>query len=160
MDLARHTAVILASVVLAAGCEGGEDESPALDADAARETARFLPLLCTGGLPDEPTCPVTHVQLDEVGAAAGFHVVVQPLGSGVQLDHMVFNAGSTGLYLERPSIRFWPAGATEPSVDHVFDVTLNLAAGESAPLEGPVAFDGISADRMSIRFETIGHHRP
>jgi hypothetical protein len=147
-----------ASVVvlgLAGGCDshGSMDPPPPVN-----ETPRFLPLLCTGGTPGAPTCPINHVGLDDFGGTGSLDFVVQTVGSGIYFNRMQFLAGADGLYIEEPTLRVWVKDSTVP-IDHVFEVLVNLEPGMAVD-PGAAAFTTFDMVGLSFKFTAIGPYRP
>jgi len=139
--------------------EESEDPAPGPQ-PADPETGRFTPALCAGGNPGDPACPVNLVDLGELEATGSFGFVLQAVGGGLYVNRPQITAGTSGLYLEHPTLRFWssPGG---PPMERAFDTTLNLPPGTTSPLDGGTsAFVGASLDAISLRFAAIGPYRP
>jgi hypothetical protein len=154
---------VLALSLAASGCvlvfdDGGESPDPPPPPPPAQEieSPHFAPALCTGGTPGSPLCPINQVLLDDLGAEGTFEFVLQPVGSGLYFNRLVLVAGSTGLHVERPSLRAWLDKTLLSEV--VIDATLDIPPGGSAPLgESAVvlpAVTGVSA--LSLGFEAYG----
>ncbi|HEY5938936.1 MAG TPA: hypothetical protein VIU61_29990, partial [Kofleriaceae bacterium] len=92
------------------------------------ETAPFAPLLCTAGLPGDPSCPINTVALDDMGiAGAQVSFVAQGLSSGLYVTNLRLVPGGNGAFVEHPLFVSWPVDA-EPvpdAIDRFFDVKLN-----------------------------------
>lgn len=145
--------------VAASGCEGGSMGPPDAMVQPT-ETSRVSPSLCTGGDRGSPTCPYNQLPLDELVSFGGtLEFVMMAVGSGVYLNHIELRAGSEGLYVERPTLRFWD-GPQDTFADEVpFDETLNLPPGGSAML-GTAAVTFVTATRVSLQVKAIGPYRP
>jgi hypothetical protein len=127
------------------------------------ETAEVLPLICTGGVPGEPSCPVNSVALDEMGiAGARIDFVAQRLESGLYLRNLKLVPGGGGAFIEHPLFVSWPQGA-EPvpdSIDRFYNVKMNLTptatAEEQQIAGGTAAFIGFNpANSITIHFKTV-----
>lgn len=158
MDHLRCLGVVVLGIA-ASGCEGGSMGPPDAMVQAT-ETSRFSPSLCTGGDPGSPTCPRNQLFLDELVSFGGtFEFVMQAVGSGVYLNHIELRAGTDGLYVERPTLRFWD-GLQDTFADEVLlDETLNLPPGGSAML-GTAAVPQLFANKVSLQVKAIGPYRP
>lgn len=127
------------------------------------ETARFAPLLCTGGLPGEATCPVNTVALDDMGiAGARVSFVAQGLASGLYVTNLRLVPGGNGAFVEHPLFVSWPLDAdpVPDSIDRFFDVKLNLSPAATAEEQqiggGTAAFVGFGAsDEITIHFKAV-----
>jgi hypothetical protein len=144
------------------------------------ETARFAPLLCTGGTAGDvsgcstgdPThcCPVNVVPLDDlhlVGAEIDF--VAQPLGSDLYVSDLYLKASTDGAYLEHPLFASWPTAGGNPipdTIDRFFAVKMNLAMATGAVVcpgpscdhigNGAAAFVGFAPqNQLSIHFKVL-----
>lgn len=93
----------IAGLVFAVGCA----DHGTTPMDKGFETPRFQPLICTSGMPNEPTCPVNLVDLGEFGAPARFTFVYQLLGTGVYLAEIRIVAGAEGIVLDGFTLRVW-----------------------------------------------------
>lgn len=145
--------------IAASGCEGGSMGPPDAMVQAT-ETSRFTPALCTGGDPGSPTCPRNQLSLDELVAFGGmFGFVMQAVGTGVYLSHVELRAGTEGLYVERPTLRFWQGPQDKLAGEIAFDMTVNLPPGGSAML-GTAAVPQLFANRVSLQVQAIGPYRP
>lgn len=134
--------------------------SPPPTPEPDNESPQLLPLLCVGGLPGEPECPVNVVDLGELNATGSFHFVVQAVGSGYYFNRLQFTAGAKGLYIEDPTLRLWASPDGRPT-ELPFDTTLNLPPGTSMPLGGgTAAFAPAPLAAVSLRFAVIGPFRP
>jgi hypothetical protein len=157
--------------IAASGCtlvfdepsEPGEppvDPGP-VDPGPIDETPQFKPLVCTGDPPGSPTCPFNDISLDGIGpSGARFEFLMQAVGSGVYLSHIRLAAGSDGLYIEHPALRFWQASAGVPASEIAFDVIVNLSPGQSMALGTGPSFANVLLDAISLRVPEIGPHRP
>jgi hypothetical protein len=121
-------------------------------------SAMFTPMLCTGGNPGDPTCPINMVDLSSLGQPATLEIVVTQLVADLYLTNIAITAGPAGLHITHPLIESWPAGAMEPKpdpIDRWFNVDLNIAPAAQATIgTGEGSFTGFgAADPLSIRFD-------
>ena len=148
----------LIAVVLLTGCPehgsggggGGGDGPP-----TPLETARFIPQVCTGGMPGDPTCPLNRVPLP-MPPQAELQLVAQALGSGVFLTNIAIVAGPDGLFLEHPLIVQWNGNVDTPDpTDHYAGLTMNLPPTQIGVLDN-VSFIGFDEpDQLSFRFDRL-----
>jgi hypothetical protein len=153
---------VLALSIAASGCvlisdDGGESpDPPTVPPTQAVESPQVAPLLCTGGLPGSPLCPINRIPLDDLGAEGRFEFVIQAVGGGFYLNQLEIEAGSAGLHVERPTLRGWIDKKLLSEV--VIDVTLDILPAMSQPLsEGAVLLpvvQGVTA--FSLRFDAYG----
>jgi hypothetical protein len=150
----RHWSVAL---VLACGCGTDPAEPPP---PGSPETSRFTPSLCTGGAPGTPTCPYNGISLEPIFApGASLEFVLKAAGSGVLIEELAFSASTEGLYLERPSFRFWDA-SDGLAAELTFGETVNLEPGGVATLDTASGGTAAPASRISFRAAVIGPYRP
>jgi mono/diheme cytochrome c family protein len=137
-------------------------------ADTGLETARFTPVLCTGGSPGDPTCPVTYVDITglvEGWGGARIKFVAQPLSQDLYVTNLALEGGPDGVYIEHPLFVSWPAeGDPIPdTLDRFFNVKMNLMAGAMAsPINGgTAAFINFSPNnQLTIHFKVVDRFRP
>ncbi len=137
-------------------------------ADTGLETARFTPVLCTGGNPGDPTCPITYVDISglvENWAGAKIRFVAQPLSQDLYVTNLTLEGGPEGVYIEHPLFVSWPLeGEPVPdTLDRFFNVKMNLAA-DAMPSQingGTAAFVNFSpANQLTIHFKVVDRFRP
>jgi hypothetical protein len=150
-----------AIAVVVLGC-GGEGRSP--DAGPAPvETGAFVPLICTGGSPGTPSCPINQVSLDDIGANGKFVFVMQFVSSGPVLTNIMFVAGPQGIYLEHPDLLIWPRGSMISTATATLDggnAIYNIAPDATVvPSSGSITFVG-NIDKFALRFDVVGSYRP
>jgi len=134
--------------------------------DAGLQTGKFTPLLCTGGVPGDATCPVNHVSLDGLGLpGATIDLVAQALSQDLYVTDLRLTASVDGVYLEHPLFVSWPADSTQPevpdSLDRFFDVKMNeMPMAAPDPIGGgTAAFVGfMPTNQVSIHFKAIGKY--
>lgn len=152
------------------------DEGPIL------ETTPMTPLLCTSGLPGDPTCPINFIPLDEIGApGAKIQFVAQALSSSLYLNNLKLVPGPTGAFIEHPLFTALPPdtdGDGKPDgkvkadlIDQFFSVKMNLMA-TATPVEQQIAGgigtfrdfigspDPSIADRIVIHFRGVNAYQP
>jgi len=135
--------------------------------DGSIETARFQPLMCSGGLPGEAACPMNTVALDEIGVPGGrISFVAQALGSGLYLTNLKLVPGTGGAFIEHPLFVSWPqtGDAVPDSIDRFFDVKLNLMPTATAEQQqiggGTAAFIGFSPTaQITIHFKAANGYQ-
>lgn len=143
----------------AAGVTGG--------GDSGLETAPFTPVLCTSGLPGEPTCPITYVDISPLvpnWAGAQIRFVAQPLSQDLYVTNLAIEGGAEGVYIEHPLFVSWPVeGDPIPdTLDRFFNVKMNLKAGdEPQPIGGgTAAFINFSPNnQLTIHFKILDRYR-
>lgn len=136
--------------------------------DTGLETALFTPVLCTGGVPGDPTCPITYVDISTLvpnWAGARIKFVAQPLSQDLYLTNLALEGGAEGVYIEHPLFVSWPVeGEPIPdTLDRFFNVKMNLMAGATAETinGGTAAFINFSpANQLSIHFKIVDRFRP
>jgi hypothetical protein len=137
---------VVASIVLfLGGCAehgsrpGGFDTSP------------FVPLLCTSGAPASPTCPITVLELDDVGlAGARFEMIVEPRSSDTLLDRVILTAGTDGLTIEGLQLVLFDHGDEAQTIDLTTRVQMRPAVS-TALGTGPFSIAGTTPTQMSLR---------
>jgi hypothetical protein len=130
------------------------------------ETTPFKPLLCTGGLPGDPTCPVNHVDLTPLGlAGATIEFVAMPLGStDLYVNNLKLKASTDGAYIEHPLFVSWPPAAKPAlpdTLDRFFNIKLNLMASAAGAIGGgTAAFVGfVPTNDMTIHFKVVDKYK-
>ncbi len=144
----------------AAGVTGG--------GDTGLETAPFTPVLCTGGNPGDPTCPITYVDISGLvpdWAGAKIKFVAQPLSQDLYMTNLALEGGAEGVYIEHPLFVSWPVeGDPIPdTLDRFFNVKMNMMAGEMPqPISGgTAAFINFSPNnQLTIHFKIVDRYRP
>ena len=146
----------------AAGAAGGLDPILA--------TALFTPLLCTGGQPGEPSCPINYVDLlplVEGWAGAQIKFVAQPLSQDLYLTNLAVVPGAEGVYIEHPLFVSYPPGAdtqyVPDTLDRFFNVKINIMPGGVAePIAGGTAafINFTPTNQLAIHFKVIDRYRP
>ncbi len=140
----------------ASGTPGGVD---------ALQTAKFVPAICTSGLPPADTCPTNDVDLTDLGIpGAKIHFVAQALGSGLYVNQLSLVGGPMGANIEHPLFVSWPEGA-EPlpdTIDRFFNVKMNVKVNDTQPIAGGLAsFNGfVATDSISIGFKIASPYKP
>jgi cytochrome c553 len=143
----------------AAGVAGG--------VDTGLETAAFTPVICTGGAPGSPTCPITTVDISglvEGWAGAQITFVAQALSQDLYVTNLALSGFGEGVYIEHPLFVSRPI-ERQPipdSLDRFHNVKMNLMAG-SMPTQisgGTAAFINFApADQISIHFKVVDRFR-
>jgi len=136
--------------------------------DQGLQTGKFTPLLCTGGNPGDPTCPINHVSLDGLGLpGATIDLVAQALSQDLYVTDLKLSASVDGVYLEHPLFVSWPADPTQPetpdTLDRFFSVKMNEmpSAAPDSIGGGTAAFVGFNpTNQVSIHFKTISKYVP
>ena len=161
-----HTGPALEAVEATAILTWIRAEAAARPPVAPTRTAQMPMMLCTGGAPGTPECPINTIDLSPLGVAgASFELVVSSLADSAYVTNMQFKAGADGLYVEHPLLESWPAGAAEPTVDPIdrfFAATINIAAGATAVLgTGEATLQmWVATNPISVRFDAIEKQRP
>jgi cytochrome c553 len=136
--------------------------------DTGLETARFTPVLCTGGNPGDPTCPITYVDISSLvpnWAGARIKFVAQPLSQDLYVTNLALEGGAEGVYIEHPLFVSWPLdGDPIPdTLDRFFNVKMNIAAG-GMPQQingGTAAFINFAPmNQLTIHFKVVDRYRP
>lgn len=142
-------------MLLVVGCGSGMQPAPVPDADAdPLETARVAILICTSGMPGEPTCPMNTLGLGVADASLGF--VAQALGTSLYVTDITFFGGTSGLHVEHPTFLFW---ADEPFLSAPDpELVLDVAPGSSTTLS-PLSVIGEAPSKLSVRFDALGPFR-
>lgn len=143
----------------AAGATGG--------ADPGLVTARFTPVLCTGGNPGDPTCPITYVDISGLAqnwGGAKISFVAQPLSEDLYVTHLQLEGGPDGVYIEHPLFVSWPTmGDPIPdTLDRFFNVKLDLMASATSPISGGTAafINFAPSNQLTINFKVVDKFRP
>ena len=136
--------------------------------DTGLETAAFTPLLCTGGVPGDATCPINYVDISGLvqgWAGAKIQFVAQPLSQDLYLTNLKLVGGTDGVYLEHPLFVSWPAAGGDPipdTLDRFFNVKLNMmpnATPESIG-GGTAAFINFTpTNQLTIHFKVVDKYR-
>lgn len=93
--------------------------------------------LCTGGVPNSPTCPVNTVPLDDLGNGAGvtgatISFVAIGVGTGLYLNNLKLIPGPQGAFIEHPLFVSVPTDPKEAPIadtfDRFFNTKMNLMA--------------------------------
>jgi mono/diheme cytochrome c family protein len=134
--------------------------------DQGLQTGKFTPLLCTGGNPGDPTCPVNHVALDGLGLpGASIDMVAQALSQDLYVTDLKLVPSVDGVYLEHPLFVSWPADPTQPEIpdtlDRFFSVKMNeMPSAAPDPIGGgTAAFVGFTpTNQVSIHFKVISKY--
>ena len=137
-----------ALLLVLVGCATEGERTPPPDPmfHGAVETEQFLPLLCTGGMPNSATCPWNIVTFDTWDVDGRVRFVAQTVGGGLYLNDMTWIAGPEGMHLEYPSLR---VGAQLFNIASVIDVPPN---GEVTTTT--MAITSFSAtSKMAFRFD-------
>lgn len=137
----------LALSVLLAACSGDGPQAT-VDALPVLRTGTFTPLLCIGGNPGDPTCPLTIVDLSGIGVAARFSFVAQPLSQDLYLSDLQL-AGTVhidGLYLE-----WWNATASGPAGSILLAASVD--GGATLPSQAVLGV-GVPT-KLSLRFDAV-----
>src|SRR5258705_499725 len=115
---------LMIATLLLAGC-------PEHGSRGQVETARFVPLLCTGGNPGEPSCPINNVDLSNFGVAgARFLLAARPMSSGLQITGLMNATGRQGIAVDGLQLVLFENGV---EVQH-----LELAAHYAVTPEWPI----------------------
>lgn len=114
--------VLLAGTV-ATGCSGGS-ASP----DAAVQTERFTPLLCTTGMPGESTCPINHV---DVGTAFSLRASFVARSMNVMLEISAFELDGAATHVDGVNVEVWCADCYQPLARKLAAASLDI--GVAAP---------------------------
>jgi len=138
--------------------------------DTGLETERFSPLLCTMGVPGDPTCPINYVDITglvEGWGGAQIKFVAQPLGQDLYFTNLALVGGTDGVYLEHPLFVSWPSDTqAEPipdTLDRFFNVKINMMPGAMpSPIGGgTAAFISFKpTNQLSIHFKAVDKYRP
>ena len=144
----------------AAGVAGG--------VDTGLETQPFTPVMCTAGLPGDPTCPITDVDISGlVEGWAGAHIkfVAQPLSQDLYVTNLRLEGGPEGVYIEHPLFVSRPPNADPipDRLDRFFNVKMNLDVGAMpSPINGGTAafIDFLPTNPISIHFKVVDRFRP
>lgn len=136
--------------------------------DTGLETQPFTPVLCTGGNPGDPTCPITYVDITNLvdgWAGAKIRFVAQPLSQDLYVTNLALEGGPEGVYIEHPLFVSWPIeGDPIPdTLDRFFNVKMNLAAGAmpSQISGGTAAFINFApTNQLTIHFKVVDRFRP
>lgn len=133
--------------------------------DQGLQTGKFTPLLCTGGNPGDPTCPINHVALDGVGLpGATIDLVAQALSEDLYVTDLKVTASVDGVYLEHPLFVSWPADPTQPETPDTLDRFFNVKMDEMPMATDPIgggtaAFVGFTpTNQVSIHFKAISKY--
>jgi hypothetical protein len=134
----------------------------------AIRTAQLTPMLCTGGNPGDPTCPLNTIDLNGIGptpTAATFELAIQQVGSDSYFTALKVKAGAAGVYLEHPLFESWPADATEPKpdpIDRFFATVINLQPNTEMIIGTGTATMStfVATDPISVRVDVIEPYRP
>lgn len=128
--------------------------------DQELRTEALRPMLCTGGNPGDPTCPINSIPLDSVGVPGGsITFVADPTDSALYLRRLQLNPGPMGAFIEHPLLVSYPADA-EPvfdTLDRFFSVKMNLAVGAAPEMiaGGNAIFVGLKAtDELRFHFKS------
>lgn len=139
-----------------------ERDAAGVTPDMGLQTGKFTPLLCTAGLPGDPTCPVNHVDLTALGLpGASIDLVAQPLSQDLYVTDLKLTASVDGVYLEHPLFVSWPADPTQPEIpdtlDRFFNIKMNLMPSTSDSIGGgTAAFVGFDPNnQISIHFKAV-----
>lgn len=148
------------------------------------ETAKFHPLLCTGGVAGDTSgcgtdtthcCPINTVTLDDLGLiGAKISFVAQPLSQDLYVSDLYLAASTDGVYLEHPLFSSWDPDTGLPipdSIDRYFAVKMNLAQAMATPVcpgpscdhigAGAAAFVGFLPTReVSVHFKVLEAYHP
>lgn len=144
----------LVGLVALGACEGGEGAEAG--EGAALETSPFVPLLCTDGWAGDPSCPVNHVLLDELGVTAAMTFVAEPSERGVLLHTLHVSAGATGVYLEHPRIIGWDEHGPLPGDGGPFrDLVIAVPPHTRQFAAGTARLVDSASSRMSIEFAAL-----
>lgn len=134
--------------------------------DQELRTDAMRPLLCSGGNPGDPTCPINSIPLDSVGVPGGsISFVADPTDSALYLRRLQLNPGPTGAYIEHPLLVSYPE-AGDPvfdTLDRFFSVKMNLAVGAMPELiaGGNAIFVGLkSTDELRFHFKLASAFQP
>jgi mono/diheme cytochrome c family protein len=129
--------------------------------DQGLQTGKFTPLLCTGGVPGDATCPINHVTLIDGLPGATIDFVAQALSEDLYVTDLKLNASVDGVYMEHPLFVSWPADPTQPEIpdglDRFFSVKMNLMPSTSDSIGGgTAAFVGFNPqNQLSIHFKSL-----
>ena len=149
--------VAIAALLLLAGCpEHGSRPDGATGSEL--ETARFVPQLCTGGQPGDPTCPVNVVVLDFSGVSARLGFVMQALGSGLFMTNVQLEAGLAGFAVRNLMVRMWTNPAM--SMDFILLTDLSLSPGQTVGLGAFSITTGNPTSQISIAATFAGPFQP
>ena len=110
-------------------------------------TEPYTILLCTGGLPGTPTCPLNEILLDRLTNGEGIPgakitFVAQGVGSGLYFNNLKLVPGAMGAYIEHPLFSSISDDPQEEPIadtfDRFFNVKMNLMAS-ATPEEQQIA---------------------
>lgn len=136
--------------------------------DQSLATAPFTPLLCTGGNPGDPTCPINIVDISPLvtgWAGAQIKFVAQPLGTDLYVTNLALITGAEGVYIEHPLFVSWPNDGSQPlpdTLDRYFNVKMNLKADDMpSPIGGgTAAFINFNPqNKLTINFKIVEKYR-
>jgi cytochrome c553 len=137
------------------------------DGDTSLKTEPFTPLLCTGGVPGDATCPINTVDISTLvqgWAGAKIKFVAQPLSQDLYLTNLAIEGGAEGVYVEHPLFVSVPLdGQPIPdTLDRYFNVKINMKAGDE-PQQiggGSAAFINFTpGNRLAIHFKVVDRYR-
>lgn len=137
----------IAIALAVAGCDGATQlvRDGAADAEV-HTTPPFTLLLCTSGEPGEPTCPINHVDIDDIGTGATLQLLAVPASARIFLHDIVLTAGAAGLYVEdlrfvvhRDGTTIQTLGPFPPVIDLAAHATLTIDAAAVDGIEMPGA---------------------
>lgn len=159
-----------------------KDAAGATSQEVVIQTAKFTPLLCTGGTAGDVSgcttggncCPINIVKLDSNGlAGAEIDFVAQPLSSDLYLSDIYLKGAADGVYMEHPLFVSYPATGTPipDTLDRFFSVKMNLAQATTTPVcpgpscdhigAGAAAFVGFApSNQLSISFKVLEAYHP
>jgi hypothetical protein len=115
-------------------------------------TQDYAMMICTGGLPGDPTCPINSIDLDNLGEGAGIpgakiSFVAQGVGTGLYLNNLKLIPGPNGAFIEHPLFVSIPedpmARPIADTFDRFFNTKMNLMM--NAPVEQQQIAGGTAA---------------
>lgn len=136
--------------------------------DLSLATEPFSPLLCTGGDPGSPTCPINIVDLSPLvtgWAGAQIKFVAQPLGTDLYVTNLQLITGAEGVYIEHPLFVSWPNDGSQPlpdTLDRFFNIKMNLKVGDMPASigGGTAAFINFNPqNKLTINFKILEKYR-
>jgi hypothetical protein len=144
--MVRYASILVVMV----GCASDPSHRP--PGTMPLQSAPFQMLLCTGGQPGDPTCPINHVELGAFTTLPGtpqLDFAVMPAAGGLNVFSAELGNLAGGLYLETPRLVPTPCsltgggGVSWPTIDVAPSTidTMPLDAGTFASQPMQVCFD-------------------
>jgi hypothetical protein len=118
----------------------------------------FVPLVCTGGMPGDPSCPINLVPLPVENTAKFEFIAVSEMGAGFTLLDMRLRTAERGIFLAHPRLLGYPPGSQQPlpdPADPYAAIAGDLQANRALALPGSATVPEGTADRIGIQFDML-----